>query len=97
MSKGQFGARDLQKHLWKLPRPEYDPGEALHRAIARAGELAASGAARKLEGLRSERGEKLTVTIARRELRKWLRASETGAGVEAAVGDLLGQEPPLTG
>ena len=26
MSKGQFGARDLHKHLWKLPIPEYDPG-----------------------------------------------------------------------
>ena len=24
MNKGQFGARDLQKQLWKLPIPEYD-------------------------------------------------------------------------
>ena len=30
MSKGQFGARDLHKHLWKLPIPEYDPGRQLH-------------------------------------------------------------------
>ena len=30
MAKGQFGARDLQKQLWKLPIPEYDATEALH-------------------------------------------------------------------
>ena len=26
MPKGQFGARHLHKHLWKLPIPEFDPG-----------------------------------------------------------------------
>ena len=25
MSKGQFGPRDVHKHLWKLPIPMYDP------------------------------------------------------------------------
>ena len=35
MSKGQFGARDLHKHLWKLPIPEFDPGDPLHVAISR--------------------------------------------------------------
>ena len=25
MPKGQFGARHLHKHLWKLPIPEFDP------------------------------------------------------------------------
>ena len=30
MSKGQFGARDLEKHLWKLPIPEFDPDNPLH-------------------------------------------------------------------
>ena len=25
MSKGQFGARDLHKHLWKLPIPGVRP------------------------------------------------------------------------
>ena len=36
MSKGQFGARDLHKQLWKLPIPEYDGSEALHGEIAAA-------------------------------------------------------------
>ena len=35
MSKGQFGARDLHKHLWKLPIPEFDPAEELHVTLAR--------------------------------------------------------------
>ena len=37
MSKGLFGARDLHKHLWKLPIPGFDPARALHNSIADAG------------------------------------------------------------
>ncbi len=90
MSKGQFGARDLQKHLWKLPIPEFDGSEPLHLEIAEAGEAAALGSAARLAELRAERGPGLTVTIARRELRAWLRGSAEGAAVEGAVGRLLG-------
>ena len=45
MPKGQFGARHLHKHLWKLPIPGYDPEQELHVAIAEAGVAAAAGAA----------------------------------------------------
>ncbi len=90
MPKGQFGARHLQKHLWKLPIPEFDPAQKLHAAIAEAGAAAAAGAAKQLKALRAERGERLTVTIARRELRAWLRGSTVGAAVEGLVGRLLG-------
>ena len=104
MPKGQFGARHLHKHLWKLPIPEYDPALALHGEITGAGAAAAAGAAAKLAELRTEyeqrrqtwkannqRGPepKLTVTIARRELRKWLRAAPEGAAAESAVSRLL--------
>ena len=92
MSKGQFGARDLDKHLWKLPIPEFDPKRRLHTRIARAGSAATTGAAKQLEQLRGKRGEELTVTIARRELRKWLRSSDKGKAVEAAVVRLLGSK-----
>ena len=88
MSKGQFGARDLHKHLWKLPIPEFDPAEEPHVAISQAGEAAAAGAGRQLEQLRRER-DRVTVTIARRELRKWLRESPEGRRVEEVVGRLL--------
>ena len=89
MSKGQFGARDLHKHLWKLPIPEYDPGSQLHVEITQAGASAATGAGAQLAALRKARGNRLTSTIARRELRKWLRESDEGKTVEKAVTKLL--------
>ena len=88
MPKGQFGARDVHKHLWKLPIPEFDPGNEQHIATAKAGEAAAQGAALQLEQLREQR-DTVTVTVARRELRKWLRESPEGAAVEAGVARLL--------
>ena len=87
--------RDLQKHLWKLPIPEYDPAIALHGELAQAGAAAAKGASRKLAELRQQleqQGKPLTVTIARRELRDWLRASPEGAAVERTVARLLAGE-----
>ena len=89
MPKGQFGARHLHKHLWKLPIPEFDPSKELHTTIAEAGATAATSAGKKLEELRERRGDKLTVTIARRELRHWLRTSDEGKSVEDSVTKLL--------
>ena len=89
MAKGQFGARHLQKHLWKLPIHEFDVSNPLHVDIAQAGQAAAVGAAHQLNQLRQQRN-RVTVTVARRELRKWLRSSTEGAAVEGAVGRLLG-------
>ena len=88
MSQGQFGARDLHKHLWKLPIPEFDSDAPLHAAVSEAGEAAAEGAAQQLAQLRQQR-DRVTVTIARRELRKWLRQAPEGQAVEDAVGRLL--------
>ena len=68
MPKGQFGARHLHKHLWKLPIPGFDPAQGLHVTIAEAGATAAAGAGKKFEELREQRGDSLTVTIVRREL-----------------------------
>ena len=47
---------------------EIDAGNPLHVAISEAGETAAAGAAKQLERIRQER-DRVTVTIARRELR----------------------------
>ena len=89
MSRGQFGARNLHKQMWKLPIPEFDPANPLHVAISEAGETAAAGAAQQLAQLR-ERRDNVTVTIARREIRKWLRESDEGKAVEEVVAKLLG-------
>ena len=95
MSKGQFGARDLHKHLWKLPIPEFDSGNPLHVRVSQAGETAAIGAAKQLAQLRQNRDE-VTVTVARREIRKWLRESSEGKAVEEAVKELLARTETLT-
>ena len=92
MSKGQFGARDLQKHLWKLPIPGFDPEQELHLTIAEAGATAVGGAKERLAEMREQykqQEKELTVTITRRELRRWLRTSEEGMAVENTVGPLL--------
>ena len=90
MPKGQFGARHLQKHLWKLPIPEFDADDPLHAEISDAGRAAAAGAAQRLSELRAQRGDNVSVTIARRELRAWLRTSPQGATTESTVTRLLG-------
>ena len=96
MSKGQFGARDLQKHLWKLPIPEFDPAQELHTEIAEAGAAAATRAKAKLDEFREKRGDDLTVTIARRELRAWLRTSAEGKAVEDCVVKLFAGNMGIT-
>lgn len=92
MPKGQFGARHVQKHLWRLPIPEFDPDESLHLEIAEAGAEAAIGAEavwREIEAERRVAGKSVSVTIARREIRAWLAESAEGKRVEALVGWLL--------
>ncbi len=89
MPRGQFGARHLHKHLWKLPIPEYDPNNSLHTSISDAGRKVSEGAATRLSELYEERG-RVTVTIARRELRSWLGGSDAGREVEDLVGEVIG-------
>ena len=95
MPKGQFGARHLHKHLWKLPIPEHDAANTLHAEISAAGKSAAAGAERQLAQIRADRQasrKTFSVTVARRELRKWLRSSPQGKRVEQAVTKLLTQQ-----
>ena len=92
MSKGQFGARDLQKHLWKLPIPAFDPSLKLHINVAEAGANAATAAAKQIAQLRQARGDRLTVTISRRELRQSLQTSTEGQAVESAVIQLFSEQ-----
>ncbi len=93
MAKGQFGARHVHKHIWRLPIPEYDDSDSLHVELAEAGEAAAIGAKALWDGVRVERegkGQSTSVTVARREIRKWLSESAEGRRVEGLVGRLLG-------
>ena len=89
MAKGQFGARHLHKHLWKLPIPEYDATNRLHQGISMAGQAAASGAVQQLQNLYKQRGDAVSTTVVRRELRGWLAQSDEGKQVETLVKRLL--------
>ena len=77
--------RDIHKHLRQLPQmPEFDASDADHVAAAEASRDAAAGVARELVKLR-HRYPRLTVTIARREIRRWLGESVEGKRVENIV------------
>ncbi len=58
--------------FYSLPIPEYDDGDSLHVKIVDAARQATAGVELQLENLR-QRYPRLTVTIARREIRNWLR------------------------
>ncbi len=83
--------RDIHKHLGKLPVPEFDSNDELHSDVSATGAAAADGAAREFARLRHQHDNDVSVRIARRELRAWLRSSDEGQRVEAAVGELLAQ------
>lgn len=91
MSKGQFGPRHLQKHLWKLNLPEYDANNVAHRQLARLGGTAAIEARESLAILRSESTSNrrtLTADHARKVLRAKLAKSKTGRKIETVVKQL---------
>lgn len=92
MPKGQFGARHVQKHLWRLPIPEYDDDNPLHRDIVAAAVEATAGATallQEVQATRAAQGKSTTATIARREIRNWLAQSAEGQQVERLVAQLL--------
>lgn len=92
MPKGQYGARHLQKHLWRLPIPEFDPQSDLHVELAAGGADAARMAGEELERVREARasaGQDLTVTTARKQLRTWLETSPIGRRIDELVERLL--------
>ena len=91
MPMGQFGARHLQKHLWKLPIPKYDPDSEMHLDLSRLGEAAGKSAQERISILReSIAAGSLTVTKARSELRhKWQKENSECKAIEQLVGELL--------
>ena len=93
MPKGQFGARDLHKHLWRLPIPTYDSNNTLHTDLAALGSQLATEAATHLATIRTTRdteNKPTTITVARRELRQWLSTHPPAQQVEQLVARLIG-------
>ena len=92
MPKGLFGARDLEKHLWKLPIPEYEASNEKHVQLSRLGRKAEQECKALLDKLVALNGEDwLTSTNVRSNLRNgWQPTSPTAQAIEVAVDELLG-------
>ena len=87
MPRGQFGARHVQKHLWKLPIPAYHPNEQTHADLSSLGRRAAVEAENVIAGLGDPAP---SVTKARSVLRhEWQPNSGVAQDIEAAVQQLL--------
>ena len=84
MPKGQFGARHVHKHLWKLPIPTYDPTDPSHTAVSQAGNNATQAAQT------NHPGPTATIRTVRNQLRSWLKESPEGRTVEETVAHLIG-------
>ena len=92
MPKGQFGgSRHVHKHPWKLPIPKFDSENELHTRLAKLGMDAESEACAAISELTNGGAVAIGYQAARATLRhEWQRTSETAAGIEGAVRDLLG-------
>ena len=85
-------SRDVQKQLWRLPIPEYDENEEMHRRLAGLGAQLAKEAEAIWEETQASRkadGKGTSVTIARRVLREWQAESPTAQQVEHLVAQLI--------
>ena len=92
MTKGLFGARDFEKHGWKLPIPRYDSGNALHRRLSKLGKAAEQECQALIDqsGIMSNPPGDNQSRAARRLLRhEWQPNSKTTQAIEAAVAKLL--------
>ena len=87
MPKGQFGgARTLHKHLWKLPIPAYDPGDADHvRLVA----LSCQATAEAGDFARNLPADTSNESVRKALRRQWQPTSETAQAIEVAVAGLL--------
>ncbi|MFF0468303.1 N-6 DNA methylase [Micromonospora zamorensis] len=76
--------RDVDKHLWKLPIPLYDAGDAMHRRLA---ELGRDQHVTVAEG-RFDEG--MSFVTMRRQIRAALARHPAAAEIEAIVREMLG-------
>lgn len=92
MPKGQYGARHLQKHLWRFPILAYDPKNQTHKAISDFGRWATNKAPKVWEEAASQLeadNRAATTAQARKRLREWLAGSARAQSNENMVKRLL--------
>ena len=82
-ARGQWGARHFDKYVFNLPIPRFERGNAVHRALADAGQTAADVAL----SVPSEEGEYFTRT--RKRIRKALAEHGVAGGIDRLTAQLL--------
>ena len=92
MTKGQYGARDFEKHGWKLPIPRYDASDPLHVHLSELGKAAESECAALIANsdIMSKPAGDAQSRAARKMLRhEWQPISVTAQAIEVAIAELL--------
>ena len=92
MTKGLFGARDFEKHGWKLPIPCYKADDPLHLQLSQLGQVAEQECQTMVDDseIMSKPAGKAQSDPARKLLRhKWQPSGKTAQAIEAAVAKLL--------
>ncbi len=95
MPKGQYGARHLQKHLWNLNIPEYDPNIPLHDELANLGKILHFKIKKillELQELQLQQSRSVSTRYLRKEIRNWLTTDTSAQRVESLVDNLLKME-----
>lgn len=85
-ARGQFGARHFDKVIWNLPIPVFDPKNALHRKLAKAG-ARAEAVAGGVELVEAEKFQR-----ARKRIRDGLIENGIAAEIETLVENLLASD-----
>ena len=85
MSKGQYGPRDIHKHIWRLPIPTYVPTNSLHRDLVFLSEVAEQESAAIMAKEPLPRSGR---TI-RAKIRDWQLSSATAMEMEQVMNHLL--------
>ncbi len=92
MTKGLYGARDFEKHGWKLPVPRYDASDSLHIRLSELGKIAEQECQALIEhsDIMYKPAGDAQSRAARRLLRhEWQPNSATAQDIEDAVAELL--------
>ena len=92
MTKGLYGARDFEKHGWKLPIPRYDANDPLHVRLSELGATAEKECQALIatSNIMSKPAGDAQSREARKLLRhEWQPNSATAQDIEAAVAELL--------
>jgi SAM-dependent methyltransferase len=90
MSEGLFGKRHVDKYVFAVPFPTYDPDSNLHRALA-----AKASEAEEIAG-HTELDPNSASTGQRKRIRQALAATEVKSAIEGLVTDLLETVPAPT-